>query len=231
MLKTQRVLELFAVLAVAVALLGGCAESGALPGFVEPTTSDSNLTPAQTTPQTATAIPVITTTLPVATPPSNTQDNQVNIGYLNLQQRDDDRVSGTLTYNISGPVFAFEFNARHLEPETPYSLIYCAATEVGLKDVYSDMPGALIVEGTTNREGTLNVEDSIYLGMSLPYPYDANYEYIECCAEYGAGHGAKIWLVPSECYNPTSMIIREDKWQPDRFLFGTDLIAYYFTYE
>ncbi|MFC1865809.1 hypothetical protein ACFLYB_03760 [Chloroflexota bacterium] len=213
---------------VAVALLGGCAESGAMPGFVEPTTLGSSLTPAQTTPQSATAIPILTTTLPAALPPSNTQYDKVNVGHLDLQQRGDDRVTGTLTYNLSGPVFAFELNAEHLESETPYSLIYCAATEAGYKDTHCDIPGAFIAEGTTNREGTLTLEGFIYLGMNLPYPDDANYKYQECSEECGAGHGAKIWLVPSECYNPNQKIIRDEKWQPDRFLLGVNLIAYDF---
>ncbi|MFC1846535.1 hypothetical protein ACFLYS_00540 [Chloroflexota bacterium] len=92
-----------------------------------------------------------------------------------------------------------------------YSLIYYASSEVGPKDVYSDIPSALIAEGTSDREGTIHLKGSINLGMDLPHQYDANYEYFECCAKYGDGHGAKIWLVPSECYDSTSMIVREDK--------------------
>ena len=70
------------------------------------------------------------------------------------------------------------------------------------------------------------LKGSVNLDMDLPYPGDANYDYLDCCAEYGAGHGAKIWLVPSECYDSTNLVIQENQWQPKRFLFETKLITY-----
>ena len=56
-------------------------------------------------------------------------------------------------------------------------------------------------------EGNIQLKGSVNLDMDLPYPSDANYDYLECCVEYGADHGAKIWLVPSECYNSANMIV------------------------
>ena len=75
-------------------------------------------------------------------------------------------------------------------------------------------------------DGNIHLKASVNLNMDLPHPGDANYDYSECCHEYGALHGAKIWLVPSECYDSANMIIEENQWQPDKFLFETELITY-----
>lgn len=237
--KTQRLLGLFVILAVIAALVVGCAQSGTFSPLPGQTTIKTGLPPGQTSLEPVT-IPGLTTSSPVPPSDSTTQYDQVNIGHLDLQQRalDDWEVvdggaSGTLTYNLSGPRFVFEFYGERLEAETSYSLIYYAASELGPVNLHSnipgDLPGALIAEGISDLVGNIHLQGSINLGMDLPYLTDANYEYLDCSAEYGLYHGAKIWLVPSDCYNSTSMTVYEDKWQPERFLFETKLITYFVT--
>jgi hypothetical protein len=41
---------------------------------------------------------------------------------------------------------------------------------------------------------------------------------------YAHAYGAKLWLVPSACYNATTKAI--SVWSPTRFLFETDVITY-----
>ena len=238
--KTQRLLGFLAVIAVTAALLVGCAESGALSLVPDQATQKPDLTLGQTVPALTSPIPGLTSPSPVPAPDSTTQYDQVNIGTLDLRQRSPDSwevvdsgASGTLTYHLSGPRFVFEFYGERLEAETSYSLIYYAASELGPVNLHSNIPGdlrgALIAEGISHLVGNIHLQGSINLGMDLPYLTDANYECLDCSAEYGPYHGAKIWLVPSDCYNSTSMTVYEDKWQPERFLFETKLITYFVT--
>ena len=71
------------------------------------------------------------------------------------------------------------------------------------------------------------------LGMDLPDPGDANAYYHNYADPgdphytgdgYATAYGAKIWLVPSDCYDAGAKKI--DTWSPSRFLFETDLIWY-----
>ena len=102
-------------------------------------------TPSQTTPSSA------------PTPDSTTQYVQVNTGYLDLSQKNPDTwevvegdASGNMTYDISEPTFNFEFFGKGLETDTSYSLIYYAVAEVGLNNLLSDIPGALIAKGKSD---------------------------------------------------------------------------------
>lgn len=112
---------------------------------------------------------------------------------------------GKITYNLSGPEFAFVFNGHGLEANTNYSLIYYADPWPGTP------PGALIASGTTNRGGQINLVGSVDLGMDLPDAADGNYP-----------DGAKIWLVLSSDYQAPKMI----KWNPAEYLFENNLITY-----
>lgn len=237
--KTQRVLKLIAVLAVTALLLIGCAESGILSTVPEQTTIKTGLSPGQTSLLHTTTFE-ITPSSTAPAPDVTLQYDEENIGNLDLCQRSPDSweivdggASGTLTYNLSGARFVFDFYGERLEANSSYSLIYYAASEIGPINLHSNipgaLPGALIAEGISDPAGGIHLQGSVNLGMDLPYLTDANYDYVECCSEYGTNHGAKIWLVPSDCYNSTNMIIREGKWQPDRFLFETELIIYFDT--
>lgn len=243
MLKTQRLFLFLVILAVAITLPVSCAQSGSLsptPGQTTPeptpapnqTTPSPVLPPGQITPEPTPASGQIINS-PVPTPDSTMQIGQVNIGHLDLYQKSPDTwevvdggASGSMTYNLSGPAFNYEFHGKGLEAVTSYSLIYYAAAAAGSKNIRSDIPGALIAEGKSDLGGNLQLKGSVNLDMDIPHTGDANYDYLDCCNEYGASHGAKIWLVPSECYDSTDMFIQESQWQPDRFLFETKLIAY-----
>lgn len=231
--KIQIMLQFLVALSVSAVLLVGCAKSGPLSPTPDLAPYEPTLTLGQTTPQPSLTPKLTTTSSATPIPDSTVQPEQNNTGHLDLRQRSlnnwevvDGGAFGTLTYNLSGPNFVFEFYGERLEAETSYSLIYYAASDLRPENLNSDIPGALIAQGTSDSEGNIHLKDSVNLGIDLPYPDDANYEYIDCCAEYGADHGARIWLVPSECYNSINMTVREDKCQPDRFLFETDLIIY-----
>jgi len=122
----------------------------------------------------------------------------------------DDGTKGILKYNSSREVFSYALSAKGLEAKTEYSLIYYA------DDWPGNNPGALIAEGKTNKKGKLREKHNtgeVDLNMSLPHPDDANYP-----------EGAKIWLVPSDCYDADTNSITT--WSPSRFLFEHNLITY-----
>ena len=127
---------------------------------------------------------------------------------------------GTLNYNSSGPTFDFSFTASGVEASIAYSLIYFANPYPG------NNPGALIGTGTSTAEGTLLITGSPELGINLPTPPDSNMlvDHSGPPDNYVHAFGAKIWLVPSACYNATTKSVIT--WSPTRFLFETDLITY-----
>ena len=129
-----------------------------------------------------------------------------------------DDTQAELYYNTGGNEFEFNFEATGLE-DVEYSLIYYANPYPG------NNPGALIATGTASG-GILSITSSIDLGMSLPTPPDSNMLVDHSIAPdlYATPFGAKIWLVPSTCYNSGTNSI--SSWQPERFLFETDLINY-----
>jgi hypothetical protein len=132
--------------------------------------------------------------------------------------RVNDTTFGTLVYNTSGPTFDFNFTATGLT-DGAYSLIYYANPYPG------NFPGALIGTGVA-AGGALTITGSDNFDMDLPTPPDSNMLVAHNVPpdNYAHAYGAKIWLVPSECYdaNTKSVIV----WSPTRFLFETDLITY-----
>jgi len=134
-------------------------------------------------------------------------------GYMVLVSKNDDWDTidgprGVLFYSVIGDVFDYEFDAVGLAQGVEYSLIYYA-------DPWPGSNGALIDTGESNGvTGDIHLEGWVDLGMSIPVPEDDN------CATTPAG--AKIWLVPSSCYDEPEVIT----WAPDDFLFETDLIFY-----
>jgi hypothetical protein len=121
-----------------------------------------------------------------------------------------DDTLGMLMYSPAGPTFKYHFVGRGLEPDTEYSLIYYADPWPG------NHPGALIATETADGDGNFVMSGSAELKMDLPHPCDANYP-----------EGAKIWLVPSDDYDPenTSLI----SWNPEQYLFECFLIKYHYT--
>jgi len=129
---------------------------------------------------------------------------------------------GVLFYSMIGDEFGYEFHAGGLD-DIDYSLIYYGDTEDRYNDWGGDSPGRLIAYGTAVG-GELNLSDSVELDTSLPAPSDANGYFYDYAESDGYCHpiGAKIWLVPSSCYDEPEVIT----WSPDDFLFETDLIFY-----
>ena len=134
-------------------------------------------------------------------------------------ERVSDSRLGTLEYNVSGPTFDFSFSAVGLEAGTAYSLIYYANPHPG------NNPGKLLGVGVSDGSGSLSIISNIDIGMSLPTVPDSNMVTDHSGAPdfYAHAYGAKIWLVPSDCYNGVDSVI---VWSPERFLFETDLITY-----
>lgn len=128
--------------------------------------------------------------------------------------------SATLSYGSSGPTFSFSLSAVGLEASTPYSLIYYANPYPG------NNPGALLGSGTSAADGSLTITASPNLNINLPTPPDSNMvvDHSGPPDNYLHAFGAKVWLVPSLCYDLTLKKIIT--WSPTRFLFETDLITY-----
>jgi len=125
---------------------------------------------------------------------------------------------GTLQYNASGSTFSYSFTATGLEPSIAYSLIYYANPYPG------NFPGKLIGTGTAGTDGALTITGTPNLNMNLPTPPDSNMlvDHSGAPDNYAHAFGAKIWLVPSTCYDGSKITV----WTPARFLFETDLISY-----
>ena len=134
-----------------------------------------------------------------------------------------DGIVGTLDFNSSGAEFEYSFSATGLEASTEYSLIYYADEPDRFVDWGGANPGTLIATFTTDGTGAIAATaGSTELNMSLPCPPDANIAINNYCPEYTTCYGAKIWLVPSDCYSEPAVTT----WSPSRFLFETDLIYY-----
>jgi len=136
-----------------------------------------------------------------------------------------DGTEGTLDYNSTGGKFEYRFSATGLENSTEYSLIYYADMPDRFAVWGGDNPGALITTFTTGTSGNIAATaGSVELNMGLPCPPDANISEYDYCVLDGYVHcnGAKIWLVPSDCYTEPEVTT----WAPSRFLFETDLIWY-----
>lgn len=132
---------------------------------------------------------------PVLAKGKNGPAGKSNIGHLYLYEKWahadwdweilDGGAWGKMKYNLSGPEFCFVFNGHGLQPNTDYSLIYYADPWPG------DNPGALIASGMTNQGGSIHLTGCFDLKKNLPDPTDYNYP-----------DGAKIWLIPSDYYDP-----------------------------
>lgn len=162
-------------------------------------------------------------------------DNKVPSGDAVWPVINNDGTYGILSYNKSAAEFECSFEALGLESLTEYALIYYADKPDRFVDWGGDNPGALIALFTTESDGSiLATTVSTDLSMNLPSIDDANiseYDYSKSIEDGGTGdmyanaHGAKIWLVPADCWEDGA----EDKvtvWAPTRFLFETDLITY-----
>ncbi len=153
----------------------------------------------------------------------NGQDGEPRM-FLFLAEKDIDWVIvpggmwACLSYVSFGDEFRYSIDAYGLEPDTEYSLIYYADPYPG------DNPGCLIGELDTDPDGEIHDDYELDLGMSLPCESDANItgDYSGDPDYYAHARGAKLWLVPSDCYNEPGVTT----WAPERFLFETDLITY-----
>ncbi len=117
-----------------------------------------------------------------------------------------DGMWGILKWAGDGDTFDFSstLEAHGLQAGTNYSLIYYADPWPG------NNPGALLGTGTSNASGDLTIANDLDLGIDLPDPADANYP-----------GGAKIWLVPSSDWP-----FPGGGWNPENYLFETNLIQY-----
>lgn len=128
--------------------------------------------------------------------------------------------TAVLSYIPSGVTFSYKLEASGLEVSTAYSLIYFANPYPG------NNPGMLIGTGTSGTGGTLVITGTPNLNKNLPTVPDSNMvvDHSVPPDNYSNAHGAKIWLVPSACYD--SILYKVITWSPTRFLFETDLITY-----
>jgi hypothetical protein len=135
---------------------------------------------------------------------------------------------GTLTYQLNANTFNYDFTASNLTPETSYSLIYYADKQERMTNWGGDNPGSLLGTFTTDVTGSINSGAVIDLGMNLPATSDWNgssdANYCTDLDNYDLCRGAKIWLVPSTAYDTASKKLIS--WNPEEYLFETDLITY-----
>ena len=163
------------------------------------------------------------------------QAGRSNVGFVELWEKNpdtweivEDGAWAKLKYNLEGETFDFVFNGHGLEANTEYSLIYYADFEDRMNVWGGNNPGALIASGTSNGGGNIHLMGPVELNMDLPCSPDANidiHDYSGPPDNYVNAHGAKIWLVPSDCLTGSTdlpVVI----WAPTRFLFETDLIWY-----
>jgi len=138
----------------------------------------------------------------------------------------------TLEYNEIGPNFEYSLTATGLQPSTDYSLVYYADFDPRFTNWGGNNPGALITTAITDGSGDISKSSSTNLGMDLPSSPDWNIDpdpdYCDCANghdDYDYCSGAKIWLVPSSDYDESGQTIYPS-WNPDTYLFETDLITY-----
>jgi hypothetical protein len=145
--------------------------------------------------------------------------------FLFLAEKEDDwaivpgGMWACLSYVPFGDEFRYSIDAYGLEPDTEYSLIYYADPYPG------SFPGCRIDLWMADSGGEIHDTDELDLGMSLPCEPDENIikDYGDDPDNYSHRHGAKLWLVPSDCYTDEPEVTT---WAPERFLFETDLITY-----
>jgi len=153
--------------------------------------------------------------------------SSVDLVSKNTEWETVDGAQGTLTYQLIANKFNFEFEATGLVATTNYSLIYYADKSDRTVDWGGNNPGGLIATFTTDINGKiLNAIGSENLNMNLASGADANLEEYDYCDSdgYNLCHGAKVWLVQTSNYNAGTKEVTT--WDPDMFLFETDLITY-----
>jgi len=149
-----------------------------------------------------------------------------------------DGVKGVLTYELNARDFNFDFTATGLD-NIEYALVYYADEPDRYDNWGGANPGAVIGIGTAVN-GQMRMDDvfgtnSVDLEMDLPNPLDFNtgdyYDSDWEVADYGKSDnykmrtGAKVWLVPTN-----DLTLGTDlpliAWNPETYLFETDLINY-----
>lgn len=125
-----------------------------------------------------------------------------------------------LKYVPVNDTFEFELEAYNLIAGADYSLIYYA-------DPWPGAGGCLIDSETANSSGHLILEGLEDIG-SIPVASDDNIDddnrYANTPDYYAHTHGAKIWLVLSNDYSEVEGEMID--WNPESYLFETDLIYY-----
>lgn len=119
----------------------------------------------------------------------------------------EDNIQATVTYTPVGQHFDYSLVGTVGETDTDYSLIYYGDPWPG------NNPGAFLGEGTSDVEGSIEFEGSVTIHEGLPIAPDENYP-----------EGAKLWLVPSEDYDPESNAMTA--WNQASYLYEYNLITY-----
>lgn len=103
---------------------------------------------------------------------------------------------GKMIYNRSGQYLEYVFNAHNLLPNTKYNLIYYPQKEVGL---------ICIGEEVSTNGGELNITEKEIHISSIPFGTDINGN-TETTTYQDGTTGGKIWLIPSNQVNCSTMI-------------------------
>ena len=142
----------------------------------------------------------------------------------------DDDVSATVDFNSSGDEFEWHvYGCVGLEPAGCYYLIYYGDERNDRFTNYGGgYPGAVITHFSPDGCGEFDKSGATELDMNLPSYPDGNmdvYDYSGAPDYYDPGCGAKLWIVPCDCYDTGSCSFYPN-WNPEDYLFDTSLIWY-----
>jgi len=151
---------------------------------------------------------------------------------LDLTSKDSDTwaitsdMKATIVYRVMKPTFVYKIDATGLETEEEYVLIYYADQPERFT-VWGGAPALELGSWTATASGEIHEFEFCDTG-DMPYANDWNNrppaDYTASPDGYPHRTGAKLWLIPSDCYNGDDVVV---SWEPDRFLFETDLIRYF----
>ena len=150
-------------------------------------------------------------------------ENKISGGVIPWPIIDTDTIGGTLGYNASGDTFEWALQAK-VSATGEYVLIYYADFVDRFIEWGGNNPGEYIATVTADVNCNISTSGSKTTVGDFPRPYDANEYEISYSGEYSNHHGAKIWLVPIADYDTVNAKLTA--WNPDSYLFETDLIWY-----
>jgi len=137
-----------------------------------------------------------------------------------------DDIQAILTFNPCCPEFTYEIEVHATPGIVEYSLVYYADQQGRFVNWGGD-PLLEIFTFTTDTNGDYYGSGSVNLAQYFPVDGDWNIgpdAHYKATDSYEHAKGAKLWIVPTA---DISGIIANTIWNPDQYLFETDLVFYF----